>query len=129
MGTLLRTSLAVMLLASACAGMSQGSTGGGQQPKVEMNDGNRYVPTSLSVPRGTTVVWTNTGVMPHTVTDDPTKALNKSDSVLPEGAQPFDSGIINGGENYSHMFDVAGQYVYFCIPHEALGMVGRITVT
>jgi plastocyanin len=54
--------------------------------------------------------------------------MNKGDAVLPDGAQPWDSGIITGGQTYSHTFDVAGQYSYFCIPHEALGMVGKITV-
>jgi plastocyanin len=131
MGTLPRTTLAVMLLATACAGTSQGSGGSGapQQSNVSMTDANQYVPASLSVPRGATVVWTNTGSVAHTVTDDPNKAINKADSVLPNGAQPFDSGIINGGGTYSHTFNVPGQYVYFCIPHESLGMVGRITVS
>jgi plastocyanin len=94
-----------------------------------MTDANEFVPTTLTVQRGTTVVWTNTGQTAHTVTDDPSKAVNKADAVLPDGAQAWDSGTINGGETFSHTFDTPGQYTYFCIPHESLGMVARITVS
>jgi plastocyanin len=94
-----------------------------------MTDANQFVPANLTVPRGATVVWTNTGQVQHTVTDDQAKAVNKADAVLPPGAQPWDSGLINAGQSYSHTFDVAGQYTYFCIPHESLGMIGRITVS
>lgn len=100
---------------------------GGQT--VNMTDANQFQPATVTVARGTTITWLNVGTVPHTVTDDPTKAANPSDSVLPAGAQPWDSGMIAGGENFSHTFDTPGQYVYFCIPHESLGMVGRITVS
>lgn len=94
-----------------------------------MTDANVFQPPTLTIARGTTVTWTNTGQSPHSVTDDPSKATNPSDSVLPAGAQPFDSGIINASGTFSHTFDTPGQYVYFCIPHESLGMIGRITVS
>ena len=81
------------------------------------------------MPKGSTVTWINTSQVVHTVTDDPSKAINKSDAVLPSGAQPFDSGSISAGASSSHTFDVPGRYTYFCIPHESLGMVGHITVT
>jgi plastocyanin len=94
-----------------------------------MTDANVFQPGTLTVARGATVTWVNTGTVPHTVTDDPSKAAKPTDAVLPSGAQPWDSGNVAGGATYSHTFDVAGQYTYFCIPHEALGMVARITVT
>ena len=68
-------------------------------------------------------------VMPHTVTDDPSKAAKPSDAALPSGTQAWDSGQLNGGQSFSHTFDTPGDYTYFCIPHESLGMVGRVTVT
>jgi len=105
--------------ASAAAGGSQ---------SVNMTDANEFQPNTLTVTRGTTVTWANTGQSPHTVTDDPSKAANSSDSLLPAGAEPWDSGIVAGGGNFSHI-DTPGHYVYFCIPHESLGMVGRITVS
>jgi plastocyanin len=123
-----------LLLLVGCTSTTQGGGTGSaasttKQASVSMTDANQFVPATLSVQRGATVVWTNTGQVPHTVTDDPSKAINQADAALPSGAQPWDSGLINGGQTYSHTFDVPGQYTYFCIPHESLGMVGRVTVS
>ena len=102
---------------------------GGQPVTVNMTDANQFQPASITVARGTTVTWVNTGQTPHTVTDDASKAANPADAVLPSGAQPWDSGTLAGGASYSHTFDTPGQYTYVCIPHESLGMIGRVTVT
>ena len=119
-----------LLLNSACGGGAAASgSSGGQSFAVEMNDANQFRPADLTIPKGATVTWTNAGQVVHTVTDDPAKAINKSDAVLPSGAQPWDSGNVAGGATYSHTFDIPGQYTYFCIPHEALGMVGHLTVS
>ena len=115
---------------SAGAGSGQGGAGGAPaEVTVRMNDQNQYVPAAITVARGTTVTWTNVGVMPHTVTTDPSKASNKANAVVPAGVQPWDSGVINGGQSWSHTFTVSGDYTYFCLPHEQLGMIGTITVT
>jgi len=52
---------------------------------------------------------------------------------IPEQAEPWDSGILLGeypapNSMYEHQFTVQGVYDYFCAPHEAAGMVGRIIV-
>ena len=94
-----------------------------------MTDQFQFQPATLTVPRGTTVTWMNTGQQQHTVTDDPSKAASRTDAQLPSGAQPWDSGLIDAGKTYTHTFDTPGEYTYFCMPHEALGMVARITVT
>ena len=123
---------AVLMLLTGCAAQSSAapSGGGGRQSfTVNMTQANRFEPAELTVPKGSTVTWINTSQVVHTVTDDPSKAINKSDAVLPGGAQPFDSGSISAGASSSHTFDVPGRYTYFCIPHESLGMVGHITVT
>lgn len=96
---------------------------------VKMNDQYKFDPATVSVPKGATVEWQNTGTQPHTVTFDPAKAMDKSHIVLPSGVTPFDSGLVNAGESYKHTFTVAGEYRYICIPHEAMAMVGTITVT
>jgi plastocyanin len=120
----------VLLVGTACGGGAAASGGSASQSfTVDMNDANQFRPADVTVPKGATVTWTNSGQVIHTVTDDPLKAINKSDAVLPGGAQPWDSGNVDGGARYSHTFDVAGQYTYFCIPHEALGMVGHVTVS
>ena len=61
---------------------------------------------------GTTLVWTNTGALPHTVT-----ASNGS----------FDSGFVMAGQTYRRTFNTPGSYPYICTLHP--GMAGSITVT
>ena len=37
-------------------------------------------------------------------------------------------GRIGQDETYGHTFEVAGDYPYFCIPHERAEMVGTVVV-
>lgn len=111
------------------SGGSAASSSGGASSVVKMGDDMKFSPETLTIAKGTTVEFENTGSTPHTATCDPNKAVNKADAVLPAGAQPFDSGMVNGGASFKHTFDVAGDYTYFCIPHESMGMVGHIKVT
>lgn len=99
------------------------------QPTVAMTDSLQFQPSSIEVPVGTTVTWNNTSSVVHTVTADPSKANDPSHVKLPQGAQPFDSGIIQPGSQFSHTFTTPGEYKYFCIPHESAGMIGTVTVT
>jgi plastocyanin len=96
---------------------------------VNMTSALKFEPSTLTIPKGTTVTWRNTGAVGHTVTDDPAKAANKADAALPSGVEPWDSGNINPGGTFQRTFDTPGTYTYFCIPHEAAGMVATITVT
>ena len=96
---------------------------------VNMNDQYKFDPAAITIAKGTTIEWKNTGVQPHTVTCDPKKALKKTDVILPSGAEPFDSGLIMGGKSFSHTFTVAGQYQYVCTPHETMGMIATVTVS
>lgn len=102
---------------------------GGSTVVVTMNDQYRFVPDTITIAKGTTVEWKNTSASPHTVTDDSSKAQNKANAVLPGGAEPWDSEVIDPGKSFKHTFTVAGDYTYFCIPHESMGMVGKIKVT
>jgi plastocyanin len=48
---------------------------------------------------------------------------------IPEQAEPWDSGfLVNPGDHFEVTLTVAGVYDYFCMPHEAAGMVGRVVV-
>src|SRR3546814_3076933 len=44
---------------------------------VKMNDSLRFVPTEITIKAGDTVEWRNVGVVPHTVTADPTRARSE----------------------------------------------------
>ncbi len=99
-----------------------------KEAMVHMTNALTYVPARVTITAGQSVVWMNTSSMIHTVTADPSLAKDPSHVQLPAGARPFNSGDIVPGGTFRHTFDVPGTYVYFCIPHETLGMIGRITV-
>lgn len=86
-----------------------------------------FDPVGLRVPAGTVVRWVN-GAGVHTVTayhpDNGGRALR-----IPAKAGPWDSGYLqHPGASFERRFDVPGVYDYFCRPHEAAGMVGRLLV-
>ena len=95
---------------------------------VKMTSDNRYSPQKLSIQVGETVEWQNVSRARHTVTANRALAKDPAHVALPEGAKPFDSGMIGPGDRWRHTFEVPGTYKYFCIPHEQLGMVGEIEV-
>ena len=48
---------------------------------------------------------------------------------IPERAEPWDSGfLVHPGDHFDVTLTVPGVYDYYCMPHEAVGMVGRIVV-
>jgi plastocyanin len=98
------------------------------ETKVRMTQDKTFEPKTITVKVGDAVVWTNVSDMPHTVTDVPSMAATAQDAALPPNAKEFDSGLVSPGKDYSHTFTVPGTYKYFCIPHEALGMVGTVVV-
>ena len=101
--------------------------GGEKGPVIEMGE-LKYAPATLTIKAGDSVTWRNTDSMAHTVTGDPAKAREGASARLPEGAEPWDSGSIPGGESWSRRFDTPGEYTYFCIPHELAGMVATLKV-
>jgi len=70
----------------------------------------RYRPNRVEVPAGTTVTWTNSDVVPHTVT----------------ARGDFDSGRIDQSGTYQQTFPAAGVFWYECLYHK--DMVGRVVV-
>jgi plastocyanin len=75
---------------------------------------DRFVPNSLAVKVGATVVWTNTGADWHSVA-----AFDGS----------FSSDQIAPGETFSHLFARPGEFPFLCRHHGRQGMTGRIVVT
>jgi len=73
-----------------------------------------FDPAEVTVKAGTTVTWTNSDDLPHTVTKD-------------GGPGPdFDSGNIEPGDEFEQTFDEAGTVDYICTIHP--GQAGSVTV-
>ncbi|WP_336338313.1 cupredoxin domain-containing protein [Haloarcula brevis] len=131
---------------AGCGGSSSDATEGGTETPtemetgtpsahtVEMTDSLNFEPETLTVSVGDTVDWVTTGAVAHSVT--------AYEEDLPDGAAYFASGefdsesaarksypqgSVSTDETYSHTFETAGEFPYFCIPHES-GMVGTVVV-
>lgn len=76
-----------------------------------------YDPASAKVKTSTTITWTNDDTLPHTVTSG-------NADTGPSGE--FDSGIVMGGGSFTHTFDKAGSFDYFCALHPY--MTGQVIV-
>lgn len=53
---------------------------------------------------------------------------NRRDLGIPEGAESFDSGVLQAGQTWHLRLTVEGEYNYFCLPHERMGHVGQVRV-
>jgi hypothetical protein len=73
---------------------------------------------ALTVRAGTSVSWSNTGAVEHTVTST---AIGASTT-----AAAWDSGKLATGQVFSHTFDTLGTFAYRCTIHPA--MTGTIAV-
>ncbi len=104
------------------------ATGAGNIIAVEMNNKLRFVPTEIRIEVGDTVEWRNVQSIPHTVTADPKRTANSRNVELPDGAEPFDSGWVMGGQSFRYTFRNPGVYRYVCRPHERRRMLGTVIV-
>ncbi len=96
---------------------------------INMTDDNTFAPASVTISVGDSVTWVNVGQVPHTSTDTPGAPAVPEHAILPAGAVAWDSGLMNNADRKTVVFTVPGEYAYFCGLHEAMGMVGTITVT
>ena len=76
-----------------------------------------YIPSTLNISAGTTVVWENNDAAAHLAT-----------SGTPDGGPDgvFDSGMIMGGATYEYEFTETGEFVYYCLVHP--WMIGTVIV-
>ena len=81
-----------------------------------------YLPGEIWVNVGDTVTWVNSDALPHTATS----GSADSDAIGVDAPNGFDSGFISGGDEWSHTFDVKGEYYYYCQLHP--WMEGTVTV-
>jgi plastocyanin len=114
----LAAAVVVMALVAACG--SSGATAPAGQPgaanAVKIVD-FAFNPGALTVAKGTSVTWTNTGSVGHTVTADDASFDSSNGS----------AATIAVGSTFSHTFAAAGTFAYHCKVHAS--MHGSVTVT
>lgn len=114
--TILLTAAALLLLTSPAAAQST--------VEVDIQDSN-FAPADVTVEVGDTVMWTQTGMLPHSVTADD-GAFDSS----PDCAGGSECMV--EGDTFSFTFDEPGEYAYYCRVHGGpggVGMAGVVTVT
>ena len=89
---------------------------GSGAPGCEENN-ECYIPSTLTVSPGTTIIWENNDNAAHLAT-----------SGTPDGGPDgvFDSGMIMAGATFEHEFSDKGEFPYYCIVHP--WMVATVTV-
>jgi nitrite reductase (NO-forming) len=83
------------------------------------SNGKFFVPDTLTVPKGTTVSWTNGDSTLHTVTSGSPEAGNSGTE--------FDSSYLAAGKTFQHPFNTAGTFDYYCTLHPY--MKGKVVVS
>jgi LPXTG-motif cell wall-anchored protein len=115
-----RPAVAAMALAALAITVLSALPAGAASRGVSVGD-NFYSPAGVTVTAGTTVVWSNGGQSPHTVTANGGE-FDSSPSC------PTDlSACLQPGHTYSHTFSSVGTFPYHCKIH-GLAMSGTITV-
>jgi nitrite reductase (NO-forming) len=104
-------------------------SGAGTMPPltVGMSD-MAFIPSKIVIKVGQKVTWIDSSEVIHNVVDDAGKAINQADVHLPEGGEPFDSGLMQPGQTFARVFTAPGVYRYVCTLHEANGMKGVVIV-
>jgi plastocyanin len=77
----------------------------GIKKDVEIS-GFAFNPSTLTIPKGATVIWTNKDSAPHTIISDSGNEI-MSDS-------------ISKGETFAHTFNIPGTYSYHCSIHPSM---------
>jgi plastocyanin len=108
--------MALVALLGACGGSDE--PGGAERTAGAASiKGFLFKPEKLDVRAGTTVTWTNSDDIEHTITSGTPEAPTAE----------FDSGNVTKGQTFSHPFASPGTFAYFCKNHN--GMRGEVAVT
>ena len=83
------------------------------------SNGKFFVPDTLTVSKGTTVIWTNGDSALHTVTSGSDGSGNSG--------KEFDSSYLAAGKTFQHQFNTEGTFDYYCALHPY--MTGKVVVT
>jgi plastocyanin len=96
-----------------------------------------FEPEELTIQQGDRVAWKHAAGEPHNVVayegEIPGNAEYwasggfESEKAAREGWEEG-KGAVQSGQSYVHTFEATGTHEYFCVPHEAAGMVGSVVV-
>jgi len=107
-------SLALTLAAHADGAVKLGSDSGALA----------FDPATVTIKAGESVTWTNNAGYPHNIVFD--------EDAVPAGvsadALSHEEYLNAPGETYTAKFATAGEYRYYCEPHQGAGMVGKVVV-
>jgi plastocyanin len=94
----------------------------------------KYVPAALTIKAGDTVIFKgisgglhNVQFYPDSIPPGSAEAL---DAAITNKQGPLASALVGEGESITITFAgvPTGEYKFFCLPHQTMGMVGAITV-
>ena len=83
-----------------------------------------FDPATVTIAKGESITWVNNVGFPHNIVFD--------EDAVPGGVNAEALGheeYLNApGEKHTVKFDTAGEYGYYCEPHQGAGMVGKVIV-
>ena len=103
---------------TACGSLADSAAGVMSDSSNVLSDIVSFQLESLTISVGDTVTWTNLDSAPHTVSHGLSPDV--------EASPLFQSGNFGKDGTFTHTFDTAGTFAYFCEVHPS--MVGSITV-
>ena len=80
-----------------------------------------FTPATITIHVGQQVMWRNDDSAPHTTTSG--SCSGNVCTPMPG----WDSGTLNRGQSFSHTFNTAGTFTYYCRIHGAM-MQGSVVV-
>jgi len=113
------------------------ASGGGNHDVNMMLDGSTYKfdPSELTIKAGDVVTFHNKSGGPHNVSfwadSAPAGAADKLKAAMPDQMAPLEGPLLteqDGTYKVSFAGAPTGNYKFYCLPHLALGMHGKITV-
>ena len=104
---------------SSSSGQDSGSLASVQDVSIiGIKKDKSFDPNPIEINSGGSITWTNDDNEIHTVTSGSDEG--------PSIGSEFDSGTLASGQSFTHQFDKAGTYEYYCAFHES--MIGKVIV-
>ena len=91
---------------------------GSSIPGCEQTSDGCFIPSMVTIDIGGEVIWQNNDTAAHTIT---------SGTAVEGPSGVFDSSLVMAGSSFSHTFDAAGTFDYFCMVHP--WMAGAVMVS